>query len=71
MRYKVVLANLKDPENPDFRREVLLGHIKPEKVVNMTIEEMASDLRLRVISTMGRERDEARLKTKRLNHSHA
>ncbi|XP_074365258.1 transcription elongation factor TFIIS-like [Apium graveolens] len=47
IKYRSIVFNLKDPHNPDFRRKVLLGHIKPEQVVNMTPEEMASDDRQR------------------------
>ncbi|KAK0592186.1 hypothetical protein LWI29_014842 [Acer saccharum] len=46
-KYRSVLFNLKDPKNPDFRRKVLLGHVKPEMLVNMSAEEMASDERQR------------------------
>lgn len=47
IKYRSIVFNLKDQHNPDFRRKVLLGHIKPEQVVNMTPEEMASDDRQR------------------------
>ncbi|KAK1399743.1 Transcription elongation factor [Heracleum sosnowskyi] len=47
MKYRSIIFNLKDQHNPDFRRKVLLGHIKPEQVVNMSPEEMASDDRQR------------------------
>lgn len=47
IKYRSIIFNLKDPHNPDFRRKVLLGHIQPEQVVNMTPEEMASDDRQR------------------------
>ncbi|KAL5734520.1 hypothetical protein ACOSP7_032381 [Xanthoceras sorbifolium] len=46
-KYRSTLFNLKDPKNPDFRRKVLLGHVKPETLVNMRVEEMASDERQR------------------------
>jgi transcription elongation factor S-II len=45
VKYRSVLFNLKDPKNPDLRRKVLLGQIKPEKLVTMTSEEMASNHR--------------------------
>ncbi|KAG6769061.1 hypothetical protein POTOM_024676 [Populus tomentosa] len=45
LKYRSVLFNLKDPKNPDLRRKVLLGQIKPEKLVTMTSEEMASNHR--------------------------
>ncbi|KAK7858640.1 transcription elongation factor tfiis [Quercus suber] len=31
--YQSILFNLKDPKNPDLRRKVLLGEIKPETPV--------------------------------------
>ncbi|XP_023874734.2 transcription elongation factor TFIIS [Quercus suber] len=34
-----------DPKNPDLRRKMLLGEIKPESLVNMSTEEMASHKR--------------------------
>ncbi|KAL3568955.1 hypothetical protein D5086_028845 [Populus alba] len=45
LKYRSILFNMKDPKNPDLRRKVLLGQIKPEKLVTMTAEEMASDQR--------------------------
>ncbi|KAK7839904.1 transcription elongation factor tfiis [Quercus suber] len=39
--YQSILFNLKDPKNPDLRRKVLLGEIKPESLVTMSAEEMA------------------------------
>ncbi|KAG6728868.1 hypothetical protein I3842_02G196200 [Carya illinoinensis] len=44
-KYRSVMFNLKDANNPDFRRRVLLGHVKPEWLVNMNTAEMASDKR--------------------------
>ncbi len=44
-KYQSVLFNLKDPQNPDLRRKVLVGEIEPEKLVTMTAEEMASHKR--------------------------
>lgn len=49
LKYRSVMFNIKDPKNPDFRRRVLLGEIKPERIVTMTPEEMASDARQREI----------------------
>ncbi|KAK8925630.1 hypothetical protein KSP39_PZI018609 [Platanthera zijinensis] len=43
VKYRSIMFNLKDAKNTDLRRKVLLGHVKPEKLVNMTAEEMASD----------------------------
>ncbi|KAJ6426012.1 hypothetical protein OIU84_026566 [Salix udensis] len=45
LNYRSILFNMKDPKNPDLRRKVLLGQIKPEKLVTMTSEEMASSQR--------------------------
>ncbi|KAK9996374.1 hypothetical protein SO802_021060 [Lithocarpus litseifolius] len=44
-RYQSILFNLKDPKNPDLRRRVLLGEIKPESLVTMSAEEVASHKR--------------------------
>ncbi|KAL0908458.1 hypothetical protein M5K25_022954 [Dendrobium thyrsiflorum] len=45
VKYRSIMFNLKDSNNTDLRRKVLLGHIMPEKLVSMTAEEMASDER--------------------------
>ncbi|KAK9996423.1 hypothetical protein SO802_021109 [Lithocarpus litseifolius] len=45
IKYQSVLFNLNDPKNPDLRRKVLLGEIKPESLVTMNAEEMASHKR--------------------------
>ncbi|EEF33688.1 transcription elongation factor TFIIS [Ricinus communis] len=41
-KYRSIMFNLKDPNNPDLRRKVLLGEVKPERLISMTPEEMAS-----------------------------
>ncbi|XP_022993019.1 transcription elongation factor TFIIS-like [Cucurbita maxima] len=46
-KYRSIMFNLKDPKNPDFRRKVLLGLIKPERLINMSTADMASDQRKR------------------------
>ncbi|XP_050230088.1 transcription elongation factor TFIIS-like [Mercurialis annua] len=46
-KYRSLLFNIKDPKNPDFRRKLLLGTIKPEEVADMSPQEMASDDRKR------------------------
>jgi transcription elongation factor S-II len=43
--FRSIMFNIKDDKNPDFRRRVLLGRIKPEAICAMTSEEMASDQR--------------------------
>lgn len=35
--------NLAKPDNPDLRRDVLAGSIDPQRLVNMTAEEMAPE----------------------------
>ncbi|XP_010931383.1 transcription elongation factor TFIIS [Elaeis guineensis] len=45
LKYRSIMFNLKDGKNPDLRRRVLLEQVKPEKLVEMTPEEMASDER--------------------------
>lgn len=44
-KYRSLLFNLKDPRNPDLRRKVVLGEVKPEMLVKMNAEELASDER--------------------------
>ncbi|XP_050385092.1 transcription elongation factor TFIIS [Argentina anserina] len=44
-KYRSLIFNLKDQKNPDFRRKVLLGYIKAERLVDMSTTEMASDER--------------------------
>ncbi|KAF5737301.1 putative Transcript elongation factor IIS [Tripterygium wilfordii] len=46
-KYRSIMFNIKDPNNPDLRRKVLLGHVKPERLISMTPDEMASDQRKR------------------------
>ncbi|XP_078144451.1 transcription elongation factor A protein 2 isoform X2 [Centroberyx gerrardi] len=41
-RLRSRISNLKDQKNPDLRRNVLCGNISPERIANMTAEEMAS-----------------------------
>ncbi|XP_043945841.1 transcription elongation factor A protein 2 [Protopterus annectens] len=36
------ISNLKDPKNPELRKNVLCGNILPERIAAMTSEEMAS-----------------------------
>lgn len=45
VKYRSLMFNLKDAKNPDFRRKVLLGVIEPERLVNMSTAEMASEQR--------------------------
>lgn len=47
VKYRSILFNIGDSSNPDFRRKVLLGHVQPEKVLEMKPEEMASHDRQR------------------------
>uniref|UniRef100_A0A0C9S597 Transcription elongation factor n=1 Tax=Wollemia nobilis TaxID=56998 RepID=A0A0C9S597_9CONI len=46
-KYRSIMFNLKDASNPDLRRRVLLGEVKPDRLIVMTAEEMASDQRKR------------------------
>ncbi|KAJ0753079.1 putative transcription regulator IWS1 family [Helianthus annuus] len=41
-KYRSIMFNVKDPKNPDFRRKILFGELKPERIVELTPEEMAS-----------------------------
>ncbi|KAM9319537.1 transcription elongation factor A protein 2-like [Gastrophryne carolinensis] len=42
-RIRSRISNLKDPKNPNLRRNVLCGTVSAEKIATMTAEEMASD----------------------------
>uniref|UniRef100_A0A669PGX7 Transcription elongation factor A3 n=1 Tax=Phasianus colchicus TaxID=9054 RepID=A0A669PGX7_PHACC len=42
-RVRSRISNLKDPKNPNLRRNVLCGAIAPALIARMTAEEMASD----------------------------
>ncbi|XP_065600592.1 transcription elongation factor A protein 3 isoform X2 [Cyrtonyx montezumae] len=42
-RVRSRISNLKDPKNPNLRRDVLCGAIAPALIARMTAEEMASD----------------------------
>lgn len=52
LKYRSIMFNIRDEKNPDLRRRVLLGEVKPEKLVTMTPEEMASDARQRQIENI-------------------
>ncbi|XP_021910949.1 transcription elongation factor TFIIS-like [Carica papaya] len=43
MKYRSILFNLRDAKNPDLRRKVLCGDIKPAELIKMKSEEMASN----------------------------
>lgn len=44
-KYRSIMFNIKDQNNPDFRRKVLLGEFEPRAILELTPEEMASDAR--------------------------
>ncbi|KAM0841200.1 hypothetical protein ACQ4PT_059178 [Festuca glaucescens] len=44
-KYRSIMFNLKADNNPDFRRRVLLGEVRPGGLVDLSPEEMASDAR--------------------------
>jgi transcription elongation factor S-II len=44
-KYRSIMFNLKDPNNPDLRRRVLLGEIAPQELLTLSVEDMASDQR--------------------------
>ncbi|XP_042489291.1 transcription elongation factor TFIIS-like [Macadamia integrifolia] len=46
-KYRSIMFNMQDSKNPDLRRRVLLGHIKPERLLVMKPDELASDERRR------------------------
>lgn len=41
-KYRSLIFNLRDDNNPDLRRRVLLGDIPAEKLVTLTHQELAS-----------------------------
>ncbi|XP_060972315.1 transcription elongation factor TFIIS-like [Cannabis sativa] len=43
VKYRSLMFNLKDPKNHDFCRNVLLGQVKAERLVDMSTTEMATD----------------------------
>ncbi|XP_048231392.1 transcription elongation factor TFIIS [Ricinus communis] len=45
IKYRSLIFNIRDAKNPDFRRKVLLGQVKPERIAELSSEEMASDER--------------------------
>ena len=48
-KIRSILFNMSDSKNPDLRRKVLMGEVKPEKLVIMSNTEMASEeLQLRI-----------------------
>lgn len=44
-KYRSVMYNIRDPNNPDFRRKVLLGIFPPHSICELTPDDMASDAR--------------------------
>eukprot|EP00250_Pteridium_aquilinum_P004736 c14937_g1_i1 orf=306-1388(+) len=45
MKYRSIMFNIKDTNNPDFRRKILLGDLSPSDIMNLTPDQMASDQR--------------------------
>uniref|UniRef100_A0A0D9WWZ1 Transcription elongation factor n=1 Tax=Leersia perrieri TaxID=77586 RepID=A0A0D9WWZ1_9ORYZ len=45
VRYRSLMFNLRDDNNTDFRRRVLIGQVEPERIADLTPAEMASDTR--------------------------
>lgn len=54
-RVRSRISNLKDPKNPNLRRNVLCGAISAERIASMTSEEMASDELKELRSTLTQE----------------
>lgn len=52
LKYRSIMFNIRDEKNPDLRKRVLLGEVKPERLVTMSPEEMASDERQRQIENI-------------------
>ncbi|CAN8287262.1 unnamed protein product [Cochlearia groenlandica] len=45
LKYRSIMFNLRDSNNPDLRRRVLSGEVSPERLLTLSVEEMASDKR--------------------------
>lgn len=45
MKYRSIMFNIKDTNNPDFRRKILVGDLSPSDIMNLTPDQMASDQR--------------------------
>ncbi|XP_006897019.1 PREDICTED: transcription elongation factor A protein 2 [Elephantulus edwardii] len=54
-RVRSRISNLKDAKNPGLRRSVLCGSIAPQRIAEMTSEEMASDELKEIRKAMTRE----------------
>ncbi|XP_048882092.1 transcription elongation factor A protein 3 isoform X8 [Brienomyrus brachyistius] len=54
-RVRSRISNLKDPKNPDLRKNVLAGAIELSRIASMTAEEMASDELKQLRNTMTQE----------------
>ncbi|XP_075383770.1 transcription elongation factor A protein 2 isoform X1 [Tenrec ecaudatus] len=54
-RVRSRISNLKDAKNPGLRRNVLRGAIEPQRIAEMTSEEMASDELKEIRKAMTRE----------------
>ncbi|KAM6164680.1 transcription elongation factor A protein 2 [Rhynchocyon petersi] len=54
-RVRSRISNLKDAKNPGLRRSVLCGSIAPQRIAEMTAEEMASDELKEIRKAMTRE----------------
>ncbi|XP_041439172.1 transcription elongation factor A (SII), 3 S homeolog isoform X2 [Xenopus laevis] len=54
-RIRSRISNLKDPKNPNLRKNVLCGVVTPQSIATMTAEEMASDELRELRNTMTQE----------------
>lgn len=54
-RLRSRISNLKDSKNPELRRNVLSGNIRPERIASMTAEEMASAELKQIRETLTKE----------------
>ncbi|XP_072572454.1 transcription elongation factor A protein 3 isoform X14 [Paramormyrops kingsleyae] len=54
-RVRSRISNLKDPKNPDLRKNVLAGAIELSRIASMTAEEMASDELKQLRNTLTQE----------------
>ncbi|XP_024038402.1 uncharacterized protein LOC112097407 [Citrus clementina] len=63
VKYRSICFNVRDSNNPDLRRKILLGEVEPEKFVRMIPEEMARH-KLRHEIGQIRERRAAKIRDK-------
>ncbi|KFK44015.1 hypothetical protein AALP_AA1G204000 [Arabis alpina] len=64
-KYRSILFNMGDSNNPDLRRKVLIGDINGDRLVTMKKEEMGSDkiqMEVQLIKERARFKEDNRIK---------